>query len=93
MFADGVEAPVLLLKRGDEVLQEQVGARGEGDGVGDGGLEAVAVQLDGVEGFVDGGGGDGVEEDDEGFDGGDGLGELGVGGEKLSVGCDNAGGC
>lgn len=90
VFANGVEAPILLLKRGHEVLEEQVGAGGEWDGVGDGSFEAVAVQLDGVEGFVDGGGGDGVEEDDEGFDGGDGLGELGVGGEELSVGCDDA---
>lgn len=75
MVAHGVEgAAVLLLERRHEVLQEQVGAGGEGHRVGDGGLEAVGVGFDGVEGFEDGGGGDGVEELDEGFDGGDGLG-------------------
>lgn len=86
VLTHGVEAAVLLLKRGDEVLQEEVGAGMEGHGVGDAGLEDVGVGLDGVERLEDGGGGDGVEEVNEGFDGRDGLGEVGVGGEEISVG-------
>ena len=44
------------------------------------------MESDGLECFVDGGGGNGVEESDEGFDGGDWLGEVGVGGEEVAVG-------
>lgn len=76
MLADGVEAAVLLPKRGDEVLLEEVGAGGEGDGVRDGAAEAVGVGFDEVDGFEDGCGGRGVEEGDERFDGCDGFGEV-----------------
>jgi hypothetical protein len=91
VLADGVEAALLLLERSDEILQEQVCAGGQGHGVLYGGFEALAVVFDGVEGFEDGGGGNGVEEDDEGFDGGYGLGEVGVGVEEVAVSRDDAG--
>lgn len=90
VLADGVEAAVLLLEGGDEVLQEEVGAGGERDGVLDRGLEAVAVGLDSVEGFVDGGRGDRVEQLDEGLDRGDGLGQVGVLGEEVAICRDDA---
>ncbi|KAH6605384.1 hypothetical protein Trco_007091 [Trichoderma cornu-damae] len=44
----GVEAAVLLLKRSDEILKEEVSSRLEGQRVLDGGLEAVGMGLDGV---------------------------------------------
>lgn len=91
MLAHGVEATFLLLKRRHEVLEEQVGAGSERDWVRDGGCEAVGVGFDRVEGLVYGGGGDGVEEGDEGFDSGDGFGQLGVGGEEVAVRLDDAG--
>lgn len=90
VLADGVEAAVLLLEGGDEVLQEEVGAGRERDGVLDRCLEALAVRLDRVERLVDGGGWDRVEELDEGLDGGDGLGQVRVLGEEVAVCRDDA---
>jgi hypothetical protein len=90
MLAQGLEAAVLLPKRGDEVLLEEVGAGGEGDGVGDGVAQLVRVRLDEINGLEDGGGRGCVEELDEGFDGGDGLGEVWVGGEEVSICCYDA---
>lgn len=90
MLPYGVEAAVLLFQRSDEVLEEEVGSRLEGQRVLDRGLEEVGMGLDGVEGFVYGGGGDGVEEGDEGLDGGDGLCEVRVGGEEVSICSDDA---
>lgn len=86
----GVEAAVLLLERRDEILEEEICARLEGQRVLDRSLEEVGMGFDGVEGLVYGGGGDGVEEGDEGFDGGDGFCEVGIGGEEVSVGGDDA---
>lgn len=43
------------------------------------------MRLDGVEGFVDGGKGNGVEESDEGFDGGDGFCQVGIRGEQVAI--------
>lgn len=91
MLSQRLEAAVLLPKRGDEVLLEEVSAGGEGDGVGDGVAQTVRVRLDEVDGLEDGGGGGRVEELDEGFDGGDGLGEVWVGGEEVSICCYDAG--
>lgn len=92
MLTDSVKATgvLLLLERGDEVLEEEIGTGGEGNGVGDGSLEAVGVGLDGVERLVYGGGRGGVEEGDEGLDGSDRLGQVGVGGEEATVGRDDA---
>lgn len=90
MLPYGVEAAVLLLERRDEVLEEEVCAGLQGQRVLDRGLEEVGVGFDRVERLVYGGGGDGVEEGDERFDGGDGFCEVGVGGEEVSVGGDDA---
>lgn len=90
MLPYGVEAAVLLLERRDEILEEEVGSRLEGQRVLDRGLEEVGMGLYGVERLVYGGGGDGVEEGDEGLDGGDGFCEVGIGGEEVSVRGDDA---
>lgn len=47
------------------------------------------MDADGFEGLEDGGGGNCVEEDDEGFDRCDGLGEFGVGGKEFAICCDD----
>ncbi len=62
------------LEGGDEVALEEVCACGEGDGVWDGAFEVGGGCCEEVEGFGDGGGLGGGEEEDEGFDGGDGHG-------------------
>lgn len=91
VLADALEAgPVLRLQRRHEVLLEKIGAGGQGHGVGDGGLEAVRVRFYGVERFVDGRGGHGVEQRDEGFDGRDGLREVRVRSEDAVVRGDDA---
>lgn len=90
MLPYGVEAAVLLLERRDEILKEEIGSRLEGQRVLDRGLEEVGMALYGIESLVYGGGGDGVEESDEGLDGGDWFCEVGIRGEEISVGGDDA---
>jgi hypothetical protein len=62
MLPHGVEATFLLLKRRDEILNEEVCAGGERYRVLDRGLELVAIGLDGGEGLVYGCGRDRVKE-------------------------------
>jgi hypothetical protein len=71
-------------------LKEEICSRLEWQRVRDGSLEEVGMGFYSVEGLVYGGGGDGVEESDEGFDGGNGFCEVRIGGEEVSVCGDDA---
>lgn len=57
VLTNSIEGTILLTKRGDEVLEEEVCSGGERYGVGDGGLQTIGLGLDGIEGLEDGGGG------------------------------------
>ncbi|KAK3202959.1 hypothetical protein GRF29_154g1366900 [Pseudopithomyces chartarum] len=74
---------------GDEVPLEEIGACGEGDRVRDRGFEDGGVVLEEGEGLGDGGHGGVRYCFYEGFDGGDGHGEVRVGGEDRAVGGDD----
>lgn len=91
VLANGLEGAILLLKRRHDVFRKQIGARGERDRVRDGGLEAVGVGFDDLEGLVGRGRGDCLEGLDEGIDGGELLGQMGIGSEELAVFGDDAG--
>lgn len=71
---------MLLLKRGDDILRDEVGAGGGCDGVLERGLEVGGVCFDDFEGLVGRRRGDRVKGGDEGVDGCDLLGEVGLGG-------------
>jgi hypothetical protein len=85
VLSNGLEGAVLLLKRRHDILGKQIRARGQRDWVRNGGLEAVGVGFDGLEGLVGGGRGNRLEGFDEGIDGGELLGQVGIGSEELVI--------
>ena len=88
MLADSLEVTVLLLEHLAGEPQEEIGAGAEGHGIADG-LEALGAALEDVDGLVGGRGGHRVEQGNEGLDGDDGLGQVGVIGQELVIFCDN----
>ena len=81
------------LEGGDEIALEEICASGERDRVRDRAFQQCGGGVDDVEGFGNGGEGGGKlgKEEDKGFDGGDGHGDIRVRGEKRLVGCYNTG--
>lgn len=77
---------IRLLKRHEQVLLEQVGAVGQGDGVGLGRLQLGALRLDEIDSLVDGLDFAVAQELDQGLDGRHGHREVGVLGEEAAVG-------
>lgn len=79
---------LLLLKRGDKVLQEEVRAGLEGYGVLDRGAQRLRVLLDRLEGLEDGGVVGGGEKGGEGADGGHGFRDVMIGEMSVVLGDD-----
>lgn len=91
MLAHGLEVAFAGgLERGDHVALEEVCAGGEGDWVGDAGLEVGGLGGEEVKSLEDGCGTGLLKEEDERFDGGDGHGKVSILGEEAVVGVDNA---
>lgn len=81
---------IRLLKRHDQVLLEQVGAVGQGDGVRDGLLQLGTLRLDEIYSLEDGLDLAVAEEFDQGLDGRHGHGNVRVLGEEAVVSRDDA---